>query len=66
MPACAAIAAWFRRNEELTLSIVHLAVFLFVMSAIVYETQHWTNPQIANYIDALYFTVDGAHDHGLR
>ena len=27
------------------------------MSAIVYETQHWSNPEIANYIDALYFTV---------
>ena len=48
---------WFRRYEELTITIVHLAVFLFVMSAIVYETQHWTNPQIKNYIDALYFTV---------
>ena len=48
---------WFRRNEELTITIVHLAVFLFVMTAIVYETQHWTNPQIKNYIDALYFTV---------
>lgn len=48
---------WFRRNEELTLSIVHLAVFVFVMSAVVYETQHWTNPQIKNYVDALYFTV---------
>ena len=27
------------------------------MTGIVYETQHWTNPQIANYVDALYFTV---------
>ena len=36
---------------------MHLAVFLFVMTAIVYETQHWTNPQIKNYVDALYFTV---------
>ena len=50
-------SAWFRRNEELTITMVHLAVFLFVMTAIVYETQHWTNPQIKNYIDALYFTV---------
>ena len=50
-------SAWFRRNEELTITIVHLAVFLFVMTAIVYETQHWTNPQINNYVDALYFTV---------
>jgi voltage-gated potassium channel len=27
------------------------------MTAIVYETQHYTNPKIANYVDALYFTV---------
>ena len=44
-------------TEEVILSIIHLSVFLFVMSAIVYETQHWSNPEIANYIDALYFTV---------
>jgi voltage-gated potassium channel len=50
-------SAWFRRNEELAITIVHLAVFLFVMTGIVYETQHWNNPEIKNYIDALYFTV---------
>ena len=48
---------WFRRNEELALAVVHLVVFLFVMTGLVYETQHWTNPQIGNYVDALYFTV---------
>jgi voltage-gated potassium channel len=32
-------------------------VFIFVMTAIVYETQRWTNPAIGNYADALYFTV---------
>jgi voltage-gated potassium channel len=47
----------FRRHEEVIIATVHLAVFLFVMSAIVYETQHWSNPAIANYVDALYFTV---------
>ena len=50
-------SVWFRRNEELVIAIVHLVVFLFVMTGIVYETQHWTNPEIHNYIDALYFTV---------
>lgn len=50
-------SAWFRRNEELTITLVHLAVFLFVMSGLVYETQRWINPQIGNYLDALYFTV---------
>ena len=28
-----------------------------MFSTIVYETQHWTNPEIRNYVDALYFTV---------
>ena len=50
-------SAWFRRNEEVTITNVHLAVFLYVRTAIVYETQHWSNPQIKNYVDALYFTV---------
>ena len=27
------------------------------MTGIVYETQHWSNPEITNYADALYFTV---------
>lgn len=48
---------WFRRNEDLALSLVHLMVFLFVMTGIVYETQRWNNPDIRNYVDALYFTV---------
>jgi voltage-gated potassium channel len=48
---------FFRRNEEVIFATVHLGVFIFVMTGIVYETQHWSNPQIANYVDALYFTV---------
>ena len=27
------------------------------MTGIVYETQHWRNPDISNYADALYFSV---------
>ena len=48
---------YFRKNEEVILAGVNLVIFIFVMTAVVYETQHWTNPQIANYADALYFTV---------
>jgi voltage-gated potassium channel len=48
---------FFRRNEQTILSAINLAVFLFVMTAIVYETQHLINPNITNYVDALYFTV---------
>jgi voltage-gated potassium channel len=50
-------SAFFRRNEELVIAVVNLAVFLFIMTGFVYETQHWRNPAIANYVDALYFTV---------
>lgn len=48
---------WFRRHEEVALATVNLAVFLFIMTGIVYETQHARNPAIGNYVDALYFTV---------
>jgi voltage-gated potassium channel len=49
--------AFFRRNEDSALAATHLCVFVFVMTAVVYETQHAGNPHIANYADALYFTV---------
>ena len=48
---------FFRRNEEVVFAVTNLAVFIFVMTAIVYETQKFRNQQIANYADALYFTV---------
>ncbi|MBP1804818.1 potassium channel family protein [Rubellimicrobium aerolatum] len=45
------------RNEEVILAIANLGVFIFIMTAIVYETQHRRNEEIGNYADALYFTV---------
>jgi voltage-gated potassium channel len=48
---------FFRDNEEATLAAVQLVVFIFVMTGLVFETQHRTNPGIGNYADALYFTV---------
>lgn len=48
---------FFRAHEEVIVAVANFAVFLFVMTGFVYETQHLSNPQIANYIDALYFTV---------
>ncbi len=48
---------WFRTHEQVIMSALNLCVFIFVMTALVYETQHYTNAQIANYADALYFTV---------
>lgn len=48
---------WFRTHEQIIMSAMNLGVFIFVMTALVYETQHFSNPKIANYADALYFTV---------
>jgi voltage-gated potassium channel len=50
-------SSFFRRNEEVIFAVTNLAVFIFVMTAIVYETQKFRNEQIGNYADALYFTV---------
>ena len=47
----------FRRHEDIIIAIANFAVFLFVMTGFIYETQHATNPGIRNYADALYFTV---------
>jgi voltage-gated potassium channel len=49
--------AFFRRNEDVIFATVHLLVFIFIMTGVVYESQHAKNPLIANYVDALYFTV---------
>lgn len=49
--------AYWRRHEDVILATVNLAVFLFVMTGVIYATQHAANDQIANYADALYFTV---------
>jgi len=50
-------SSFFQRNEEVIFAVTNLTVFIFVMTAIVYETQHFRNDQITNYADALYFTV---------
>ena len=48
---------WFRRNEDIIQRTVNLGVFIFIVTSVVYVTQHSINPQIANYVDALYFTI---------
>jgi voltage-gated potassium channel len=48
---------YFRANEEVIIAVANFAVFVFVMTGFVYETQRATNPHIMNYVDALYFTV---------
>ncbi|GEP06481.1 potassium channel family protein [Methylobacterium oxalidis] len=47
----------FRNYEEVILATTNLLVFVFIMTGVVYATQHHTNPAISNPVDALYFTV---------
>lgn len=47
----------FRRNETTIRAAINLLIFIFLMTALVYETQSGVNDKIANYVDALYFTV---------
>ncbi|WP_159715155.1 potassium channel family protein [Geminicoccus flavidas] len=46
-----------RRNEEVITAALDLAVFMLMVASIVYVTQRPVNPEIANFLDALYFTV---------
>lgn len=47
----------FRRNETTVRAAMNLLIFIFLMTALVYQTQSAINPKIATYLDALYFTV---------
>lgn len=49
--------SFFKKNEEIILSATNLFLFLFVMTALIFETQVGKNADIKNYVDALYFTV---------
>jgi len=48
---------FFAEHEAVFTSIISLAVFIFVVTALVYVFQVKANPQIENYVDALYYTV---------
>ncbi len=48
---------FFRRNEDVIVSCVNLAVFVFFVTALVYVLEKDVNPGIRTYVDALYFTV---------
>jgi voltage-gated potassium channel len=47
----------FRRHEQAVRAGLNLLIFLFATTALVYQTQSGVNDKIANYVDALYFTV---------
>src|ERR687894_614404 len=46
-----------RRNEEVILAALNLAVFVIMVSSLVFVTQHGVNPKIEDFLDALYFSV---------
>lgn len=48
---------WFRSHENVIQASVNFFVFLFVVTSVVYVTQHDRNPGVSTYVDALYFTV---------
>ena len=48
---------WFRLHEDIIQRTVNLVVFIFIVTSVVYVTQHHINPKITSYIDALYFTI---------
>lgn len=47
----------FRNNREVIHSSLNLLIFIFVIAAVVFVVENDANPQIGNYLDALYFTV---------
>jgi len=47
----------FKNHESVINSTINLLVFIFFVTALVYVLQVRSNPQITNYVDALYFTV---------
>ena len=48
---------WFRLHEDIIQRTVNLGVFIFIVTSVVFVTQHAFNPKISNYVDALYFTI---------
>lgn len=48
---------FFKRNEEVVQRTVNLTVFIFIVSGMVDALQRDINPDIATWLDALYFTM---------
>lgn len=48
---------FFARHQQLIQAIINLLIFVFVVTALVFITQHGEDSPIQSYIDALYFTV---------
>jgi voltage-gated potassium channel len=51
------LSKFFQRHEEAIFSATNLLIFIFIVTAFVFVLQQEENPQINNYVDALYFTI---------
>lgn len=48
---------YFKEKEDIIVSSTNLCIFLFIMTELVLVTQKGSNPDVNNFLDALYFTV---------
>ena len=53
-----------RRNEEVILASLNLAVFVMMVSSLVFVTQRGVNPKVEDFVDALYFSVSALSTTG--
>lgn len=49
--------AYFRHHEDIIFSATNLMLFIFIMTELVFVTQVEENPNVRNFLDAMYFTV---------
>lgn len=48
---------YFRNHEDIILSGTNLMMFIFLMTELVFVTQVGSNPNVTNFLDAMYFTI---------
>lgn len=51
------VSPWFRTHQEVIQASLNLLLFIFVIASVVFVVENDVNPEIRNYLDALYFTV---------
>ena len=59
-------SSFFRRNEEAIVAVANLGVFLFIMTGVVYESEHWTQSRDRQLCRCSLFHRINANYHGLR
>lgn len=48
---------YFRQHEDIIMSATNLFIFIFIMTELVFVTQVGSNPDVGNFLDAMYFTI---------